>query len=618
MALTIEADDDDSMSLPPSVVARANLAGVPSPSLQSLVTVPEGLTAERAGIQRSKIAETGGIIDRSNARMEEDRARMIKANEASGVESGNLRPWDADAAREKFRTDPLESFGSLGSVFAMIASAFTHAPMTNALNASAAAMHAIKDGNDAEYEKAFRAFKENNDLVVKRHAMMQQQYNNAAKLMDTDMTSGRIELQNAATKYGDQQLLTLLNAGMDKEVFDLLHSRNTNVKDQIEINKSLFSLDESQDKAVFQKQAFNAIRKTNAQEIQDPNQRAAHDLAAFNRIYGAKQDSPAQAILGNYLLENPNATAEQIGDFAVKNHLLPYRSGAAGVQQQLDQLIQMKEKEFLAAGMSPAAAKEKAIQEAMVVGQKLGTGVSAEQAQFIRDRTQKYIDEGKDKDTARELALQDNAKANQKPGVLTDARYKADLVKKITTKLQLPKAEGGEGLDEIAAAKKAQMQVNALTPAAANHIEAVTSVTNQIDYALKILKDAGNLNPTGLSGVGVRFGEWAGFFGKDREETAHAYQQVVNNIKGQLASALPGATRARLLKQDREDLDTIVPGLGKLADRKASIEGLERLKKIINKVDLLEGSEEEVPSAKPVSPQLKALEDAARARGLIK
>ncbi len=116
----------------------------------------------------------------------------------------------------------------------------------------------------------------------------------------------------------------------------------------------------------------------------------------------------------------------------------------------------------------------------------------------------------------------------------------------------------------------------------------------------------------------MRVGETLGFLGKDREETAHAYQQLINNIKAMLPSALPGAMKGRLLKQEREELDTIVPGLGKLSNRKASIEGLTRLKTIINKGDLLEASEEEAPvSTKPTSPRLNSLEEEMRKRGRL-
>ena len=75
--------------------------------------------------------------------------------------------WDADQQAAKYRTDPLSSFGSLGSVFGMIASAFTHHPMQNAMEASAAAMNAIHAGDQRAYDQAHEAWKQNLDMTFK-------------------------------------------------------------------------------------------------------------------------------------------------------------------------------------------------------------------------------------------------------------------------------------------------------------------------------------------------------------------------------------------------------------------------------------------------------------------
>jgi hypothetical protein len=101
--------------------------------------VTEGL----AELMRTKIQRGERVMGQMEQRLEEDRARIKKAYDATGVQPGELLPWDYDKQREKFATNPLESFGSIGSVFAILASAFTRDPMTNALNGAAAAMNAV-------------------------------------------------------------------------------------------------------------------------------------------------------------------------------------------------------------------------------------------------------------------------------------------------------------------------------------------------------------------------------------------------------------------------------------------------------------------------------------------
>lgn len=307
---------DSGKGLPPD----APVDDAPPPSMDSLVGLPSGLMEERAGNLKRKIATTSSLNDLYARRTEQDRSELKRAYDATAIQPGELQPWDQDKAYEKYKTDPLESFGSLGSVFAMVASAFTKAPMTNALNAGAAAMNAIKDGKDQEYERAFKAFKENTDLTMKRHSIMQQRYADADKFLNTDLHTWRAMTAAAAGEFDDQQTLTLLNAGMDKDVIELIHKRNVTAKDQVELGQSIT-------KATFQQRALDGAMKTN-DAIESPIERAAHNLNAFNRIYGAKQ-TPVQEIMGQWYAEHPNGTAEEAAKFY---HETAMRSTAANQQ----------------------------------------------------------------------------------------------------------------------------------------------------------------------------------------------------------------------------------------------------------------------------------------------
>lgn len=297
----------------------------PRQSLEDMTRPPQALIdlqTRRAGDMEAERKKQSGILD-------QDQAEMHRRFAQTGIEPGTLEPWDNNKQREKYRTDPIESFGSLGSVFAMVASAFTRAPMENALNGAASAMNAVKAGNDQEFQLAHRAWKENNDLALKRHDIMQQQYDNAIKLMSSDVTAGHAKMAMLASSYDDQQLLGLLNAGLWPQGLELLEKRNKIAKDQFEISDRM-------NQAAFQRQALKVSLENNKQ-IEDPAKRALQNLVEFNRIYGVKEQTPQQAIFATYMVQHPNATVEEIADFAQKHGLLPrqFSGGNAATEQRM-------------------------------------------------------------------------------------------------------------------------------------------------------------------------------------------------------------------------------------------------------------------------------------------
>jgi hypothetical protein len=88
-------------------------------------------------------------------------------------------------------------------------------------------MNAVREGNDKEFTRAYDAWKQNNDLTVKRHNIQQHSYDNAIRLMDSDLNLGRAKLQMEAARFGDQKTLWLLENGMDKEVIELQQKRKS-------------------------------------------------------------------------------------------------------------------------------------------------------------------------------------------------------------------------------------------------------------------------------------------------------------------------------------------------------------------------------------------------------
>src|SRR6185437_10690993 len=152
---------------------------------------------------------------------------MVQAYNAEGIGPDELRPLELNKIEQQYRHSPVEAFGSLGAVFAMVASAFTHQPMTNSLNAGAAALNAIKQGDEKEIDRHIDEWKANTDLALKRQAIQHQQYTDSISLADTDMRSAEAKLRMQAARFGDEKLLVLLDKyGMSKEVIDLVTARN--------------------------------------------------------------------------------------------------------------------------------------------------------------------------------------------------------------------------------------------------------------------------------------------------------------------------------------------------------------------------------------------------------
>lgn len=186
------------------------------------------VTGKLAEVQKEKVAASDkiyGEIDSAQSRL---MPRIEQLSKDAGAEAEKMKPWNADEEAAKRRTDPITAFGSFGSVFGILASAFTHAPMENALNASAAAMTAIKQGDDKAYDRAHKAWEDNLKMAMDRHKIQHDAYQDAVSLLSTNMQAAQIKLQVLAARFGDKQVQTLLEAGMSKEVEEVLAARQRN------------------------------------------------------------------------------------------------------------------------------------------------------------------------------------------------------------------------------------------------------------------------------------------------------------------------------------------------------------------------------------------------------
>jgi hypothetical protein len=181
--------------------------------------------------------------DQANiAAMQADRDKMARVAGHTGVNPDDLKPWDEKSETAKYTTPPLEQFGSWGMVFAMLASAFTHAPITSALNAGAAAMKAIQDGDEKRYQRAYAAWKGNTELVLKRHQIEREKWEDVLELFKTDTALGQARALAVATSLGDQQAIFLAQNGLHPELSKMLDDRD---KAAVGLADSMQKIDEN-------------------------------------------------------------------------------------------------------------------------------------------------------------------------------------------------------------------------------------------------------------------------------------------------------------------------------------------------------------------------------------
>lgn len=185
-------------------------------------------TAKRQEIKANESAL--GQIEKASAQI----PQLEEMSKKAGIEAEKLKPWDADAESKKRQTDPVEVFGSIGSVFGILASAFTHAPMENALNASAAAINAIKAGKEQDYTRAYKAWQDNTKQALDRHKIEHAAFEDAVTLMKTDMDLGLAQFKINAMRFGNQKDLIMAENGMIKEIVDYHTAYNKLAKDTAE------------------------------------------------------------------------------------------------------------------------------------------------------------------------------------------------------------------------------------------------------------------------------------------------------------------------------------------------------------------------------------------------
>jgi hypothetical protein len=280
----------------------------------------KGLTDSLASIERERGAAEQKDLGDLSGRMARDKAQMEKAFAAESQSANAIPPmWNADQERKDRETGPIESFASIGSIFGLLASAFTKTPLTSALNASAAAMTAINQHDEKAYQSAYDAWKENTSLAMKRFDMERTMFDDAGKFLDTDLATWKVKQLAIAAQFDNKKVIALLDAGMDDKVIEMQEAQ---VRAATGIQKARQDWEDYD----VRRTIFKTETKAWDDEHKDakPQERAKARLDILQGI-GEGNKNIQEDLLRQYRLDNPGASAEDQAKF-----LMDHQFGRAG------------------------------------------------------------------------------------------------------------------------------------------------------------------------------------------------------------------------------------------------------------------------------------------------
>ena len=279
-------------------------------------TKTDTLNKGLADIERQRGQAEQSQFGSLNRKMEQDRAQMEKAFTAESASADSIPPpWNADKEQRERVRSPIEDFGSIGSIFGIIASQFTKTPLTSAMNAAAAAMNATREHDEEGYKTAYDAWKENTALALKRFGMERELYEDANKLIETDISQWKVKQLQIAAQFDNKKAIAMLDAGMNGELMDLQAK-------QVDMASKLQKTMDDQETVDIRRSIFSAESKAWDKDHPDakPQEKAQARLDILRGIAEGGRNVQTD-LLREFRLQNPHATAEDEADFLQKHQV---------------------------------------------------------------------------------------------------------------------------------------------------------------------------------------------------------------------------------------------------------------------------------------------------------
>lgn len=353
-------------------------------------------------------AKTRGsfVDDQAAARAETYQQEMEHSYslERASANDPSLKPWNADKEHSDRVRGPIEQFGSLGTIFAMAASAFTRQPMVSALNAGAAAMTAMKNSDEEGYKHAFEAWKDNSQLAIKRFDMERTMFDDVNKLATSNMALWRQKRAAVATQFGDQQTLTLLQNGMDPEVLKLDAQQATTHGKLIENREQMLQMKGEQD-------IYDAHMKANLPNAKTQLEQLQVKAEAFRKVLDSRNKYGSHSLEQQYVDQRVKELVEQGASpteaMSKANQEWKARPGSSQptLAGEKAQVIEKAKAEFRAAhdGREPNAEESKEIVD-KATQSNVSMTIGKMDAQEIARRSKEYEKDGMDKTAAYDQA----------------------------------------------------------------------------------------------------------------------------------------------------------------------------------------------------------------------
>ena len=263
-------------------------------------------------------------------------------------------------------------------------------------------------------------------MTLDRHKIQHDAYQDAVSLLNVNMSAAQTKLQVLAARFGDKQVQTLLDAGMNKEVEELFAARHKNaealaenqvkVLEQNAIMGQYLSLggDPKNPQSEKSQAAWAKVQQTRAEQKaaeraytpeqqayaqfikQNPNATPEERAEYIQTLRTRKKDlTPEQEATTAFIEQNPEATAEQIRDFVTE--LRNKSKGGAGggnqnltIERQIAAEAARLKKEKMDAGMPEGQAVKESMEEASKLRRTAAapSGNKLDQMKSIYDRSQ--------------------------------------------------------------------------------------------------------------------------------------------------------------------------------------------------------------------------------------
>jgi hypothetical protein len=240
-------DTTTDANAPPLPIAPVGKGDAPPKSLDSLTggndAQYDAITKADLSLTKQKIGSEAGMEAQRKRSDEAYAQRQERLIAAEGATMDDIKPWNAEKELNSRKTDLWEQFGSPGFIIAMLASTFTAMPMNSALNAGAAAMNAINQGDMDKYNKSFDAWKENSNLTLKRLDLEEHEFGQIEELRTKNMESWRASASALAARFNDKRLQILLENGMDQQALEAMDAK---AKSKVELSDATRRIQENE------------------------------------------------------------------------------------------------------------------------------------------------------------------------------------------------------------------------------------------------------------------------------------------------------------------------------------------------------------------------------------